>query len=57
MYATHIYKEHMFWMLVENVGNDVKHTRFSTRRISVKILKSHLILDYFKLRKIVLAMF
>lgn len=57
MYATHIYKEHMFWMLVENVGNDVKHTRFSTRRISVKILKSHLILDHFKLRKIVLAMF
>lgn len=57
MYATHIYKEHLFWILLENIGNNVKHTRFSTRIISVKILKSHLILDYFKLRKIILAMF
>lgn len=57
MYATHIYKEHLFWILVENVGSNVKHIRFSTRIISVKILKSHLTLDYFKLRKIVFAMF
>lgn len=57
MYVIYIYKEYLFWIFVENVGNNVKYICFFIRIIFVKILKLYLILDYFKLRKIVLVMF
>lgn len=57
MYVIYIYKEYLFWIFVENVDNNVKYICFFIRIIFLKILKLYLILDYFKLRKIVLVMF